>query len=162
LLVFLCIACKLVFLLPPFMPRKARLSEQERQTRQADRQSTRRSSTSSLLQVADLDSLARQRIARVRDTDRQRVRRQTLADATDADGSSRRQARLERARELQRLRRARLRNHSTNGSASTVSSSLLPLHQREAIDALRPSLNNLRRTRARGTAPQRLRQWDRH
>jgi hypothetical protein len=71
----------------------------------------------------------------VRDTDRQRVRRQTVADATDTDGSSRRQARLERARELQRLRSARLRNHSTNGSVSTVSSSFLPLHQREAVDA---------------------------
>jgi hypothetical protein len=46
-----------------------------------------------------------------------------------------RQARLERARELQRLRRARLRNHSTNGSVSKVSSSFLPLHQREAVDA---------------------------
>ena len=113
---------------PPFMPRQARLSEQERRTRQAVRQSTRRSSLS---QTPDLDG----RNARARDTDRQRVRRQTLADATDGDSSSRRQAQLQRARELQRLRRARLRNHSTDESASTHSSSFLPLHQREAIDA---------------------------
>jgi hypothetical protein len=114
------------------MPRQARLSEQERRTRQAVRQSTRRSSLS---QTPDLDGLARQRNARARDTDRQRVRRQILADATGADSSSRRQAQLQRARELQRLRRARLRNHSTDESASTDSSSFLPLHQREAIDA---------------------------
>jgi hypothetical protein len=42
---------------------------------------------------------------------------------------------LERARELRHLRRARLRNHSTNDSALTDASSFLPLHQREAIDA---------------------------